>query len=372
MDDAFLAELRASAPPAPERLRARVEAIAAREPRGRASWREWFQPRRALVVLAPAAFAAMLAVAVGHGVFDSGPAARESASAFQPQTRKALGSERARAGIKTPSSGTPRSVGGGSTDDVHGALPAPNTARLQALPANTIATAPPPATTRKQDYRATLTVRLPSTGRMSDAVKDAINATRAWGGYVVSAQYAASRNGDANLVVRVPIQHVQAAVQRFSNLGTLTAQDVSIRDVQAKLNAYTRQLLDLREQIAKLRVQLTHATTDAERAAIELRISRATRAAAGLRAEQKALSRQAAFATVTLTLTTRGAAAAAPAKQGDVERTLRDAASILALELAYGLFALIVAAPFALLALLIWMGSKVARRRADDRLLGST
>ncbi len=180
------------------------------------------------------------------------------------------------------------------------------------------------------------------------------------------------RNGDAQLVVRIPVQHVQAAVQRFSNLGTLAAQDVSIRDVQGKLNAYTRQLLALREQIAKLRVQLTHATTDAERAAIQLKITRATSAAAGLRAEQAALSRQADFATVTLNLTTRAAAAAAPHKQGDIERTLRDAASILALELAYGLYALIVAAPFALLAFLIWMGARAARRRADDRLLGST
>ena len=168
------------------------------------------------------------------------------------------------------------------------------------------------------------------------------------------------------------MQHVQAAVQRFSNLGTLAAQDVSIRDVQGKLNAYTRQLLAIREQIAKLRVQLAHATTDAERAAIQLKITRATRAAAGLRAEQAALSRQAAFATVTLNLTTRAAAAAAPHKQGDVERTLRDAASILALELAYGLYALIVLAPIALIALLVWLGASFARRRADDRLLGST
>src|SRR5690349_9687501 len=71
MTDAFLAELRGSAPPAPERLRTRVEAIAAREPQPRASWREWIQLRRVLVIAVPAALAAMLAVAVGHGVFDA-------------------------------------------------------------------------------------------------------------------------------------------------------------------------------------------------------------------------------------------------------------------------------------------------------------
>ena len=363
MNDAFLAELRASAPPAPERLRARVEAIAAREPRAPAAWREWIQPRRALLVVGPAALAAMLAVAVGHGVLDTS-AQHNTAAAHSPVQRiESAGT--ASADRRAPAAGLFNPQG------VHGASRGGGGAS-SALKANPHAI-PPAATTRKQDYRATLTVRLPSTGRMSDAMKDAINATRAWGGYVVAAEYSVpGRNGDAQLVVRIPVQRVQAAVQRFSNLGTLAAQDVSIRDVQGKLNAYTRQLLALREQIAKLRVQLTHATTDAERAAIQLKIARATRAGADLRAEQAALSRQAAYATVTLNLTTRAAAAAAPHKQGDVERTLRDAASILALELAYGLYALIVIAPVALIALLAFLGARFARRRADERLLGST
>lgn len=359
MNDAFLAELRASAPPAPERLRARVEAIAAREEPRRASWREWFQLRRAVLVVAPAALAAMFAVAVAHGVFES-PAQRQDAlSSYDGATVRARAQERALAPITHSPGIAIHGAGAGS---------APSSSALKAKDL----AIPPAAQTRKQLYQATLTVRLATTGRMSDAIKDAINATRSWGGYVVSAQYSASRNGDAQLVVRVPVQHVQAAVQRFSNLGTLAAQDVSIRDVQGKLNAYTRQLLAIRERIAKLRVQLAHATTDAERAAIQLKITRATRAAADLRAEQAALSRQAAFATVTLNLTTRAAAAAPPHKQGDVERTLRDAASILALELAYGLYALIVIAPIALIALIAFLGARFARRRADDRLLGST
>jgi hypothetical protein len=355
MTDAFLAELRATAPPAPERLRARVDAIAAREPQARASWREWLQLRRAVLVVAPTALAAMLAVAVAHSLFES-PAQRATVSAAR---------ERA------PAHTTPDLSSGTSAGKaLRGVAPSATGSGARADKATAT---PPAARTRAQDYRATLTVRLPNVGRMSDSMKAAINATRAWGGYVVSAQYdVPGRDGDAQLVVRVPVQHVQAAVQRFSNLGTLTAQNVSIRDVQGTLNAYTRQLLALRERIAKLRVRLAHATTDAERAAIQLEITRATAAAAGLRAEQAALKRQAAFATVTLTLTTRAAAAATPHKQGDVERTLRDAASILALELAYGLYAVIVIAPVALIALLAFLAARLARRRADDRLLQST
>ncbi|HEU5212945.1 MAG TPA: DUF4349 domain-containing protein [Gaiellaceae bacterium] len=358
MTDAFLAELRASAPPAPERLRERVEAIAAHEPRARASWREWLQPRRAVLVIAPAALAAMLAVAVAHGVFET-PGQHEAAPSPPSAERAKSRPARVPAPTNPHRSGAFDRAGGGG-------------ASAQALKG--IAGTPQAARGRKQDYRATLTVRVANVGRMSDAMKAAINATRRWGGYVVSARYdVPGRNGDAELVVRIPVQHVQAAIQRFSNLGTLAAQDVSIRDVQGRLDDYTRQLASVAKLIAKTRAELLDPNlTRAERATLEARLARAQARGGYLRGERAKLARTASFATVTLNLTTRAAAAAAPRKQGDVERTLRDAASILALELAYGLYALIVAAPFALVALLIWLGARVARRRADDRLLGST
>ena len=361
MNDAFLAELRASAPPAPERLRARVEAIAAREEPRRASWREWFQLRRAVLVVAPAALAAMLAVAVAHGVFES-PAQRQDAlSSYDGATVRARAQER-RAPVPIPHSP-------GIAIHGAGAGSAPSSSALEGeRPCH-----PAGGETRKQLYQATLTVRLPNTGRMSDAIKDAINATRSWGGYVVSAQYSASRNGDAQLVVRVPVQHVQAAVQRFSNLGTLAAAGRvdPRRPGQAEL-LYAPAAHDPR---ADRESSVCSWPTRQPMPSAPPSSSRSPAPPApppSLRAEQAALSRQAAFATVTLNLTTRAAAAAAPHKQGDVERTLRDAASILALELAYGLYALIVIAPIALIALIAFLGARFARRRADDRLLGST
>src|SRR3954447_4122735 len=78
--DALALELRGTAPAAPAHLRARVDEIAARTPPAPASWRAWFQPRRALVVAAPTALAAMLAVAIGHGL-SSSPAQETSLSA---------------------------------------------------------------------------------------------------------------------------------------------------------------------------------------------------------------------------------------------------------------------------------------------------
>jgi hypothetical protein len=374
--DALALELRATAPAAPERLRARVDQIAARTPPAAASWRAWLQPRRALLVAAPTAVAAMLAVAIGHGL--SSDPTRSHASSLAPRTTdagaldsprptRAAPRQKADLNFNTSSTGTPNAL-----ESLNAGVSG-GTGSRAALKGDSVRT-PQPARGRAQDYRATLTVRLASVDRMSDAMKKAIRATRAWGGYIVTANYnVPGSNGDAQLVVRIPVQHVQAAIQRFSGLGTLAAQDVSIRDLQGRLDSYTRQWLTTREHIAKLKVKLTQAETDAQRASLELQIAQAQKAAAEIRAEQVALKREASFAKVTLTLTTREAAAAvAPHKDNRVVQTLKDAASILALELAFLLYGLIVAAPIALVGAIVFFAVRAGRRRADDRLLGST
>jgi hypothetical protein len=355
--DALLAELRTTAPAAPEPLRLRVDAIAAREPAQPARLRDRFHFRRFVVIAAPTAFAVMLGVALTHGLATGNDmsAATKTQPGFtgEPSTRH-----------------QPGAAGADQRKRVLGPLPL-NAGTASSSEALRAANAPPPAKTRRQDYRATLTVRVPSVRRLSDATKDVISATRAWGGYVVSANYAVpGKDGDSMLTLRIPVQHVQAAIQRFSSLGTLAAQDVSIRDVQGKINTYTRRLMTVQERIAKIRAKLARQDlTPGRRASLELQLARAQREAAALRAERAKLARTASFATISLTLTTREAAAA-PHHDSRAERTLRDAGSILLLELAFGLFGLIVAAPITLLAALAWLAARVARRRADDRVLG--
>ncbi len=228
----------------------------------------------------------------------------------------------------------------------------------------------PPAKGRAQDYRASLTVRVPHLERLSEATQQAIRLTRGWGGFVVSAEFAApGTDGVSELVLRVPVRSVQTAVQRLSELGTLAAQDVAIRDVQGQLDGHTRRLLALQEQIADLRARLAATDVPAtERARLEARIARAQRQAAETRAARTTLARRASFATVTLTLTTEDAAAATPAP-GRIERAARDAGAVLAKEVAWILYVLIVAAPFALLAAAGAVAIRTARRRADARLL---
>ena len=372
--DALLDELR-TAPAAPDSLRARVEAIAAREPAQPARLRDRFQLRRLVVIAAPTAFAVMLGVALAHGLSTAGSETNDAA--LQAEGTRHVGALRAKRAAKPkPVYGiatTPDPTSSAGQHDSEEQMLAPLTKARTAGAGGSLrsANAPPPAAKRKQDYRATLTVRVRSLSSLSDATKDVIGATRAWGGYVVSANYAVpGKDGDSTLTVRIPVQHVQAAIQRFSSLGTLAAQDVSIRDVQGQINSYTRQLLTIQERIARFRARLARPDlTPGQRASLELQLIRAQRAAAALRAERAKLARRASFATISLTLTTRDAAAA-PHQDSRAERTLRDAGSILLLELAFGLFGLIVAAPLVLLAGLAYLAARAGRRRADDRLLG--
>jgi hypothetical protein len=354
--DALLVELRKTAPFAPETLRARVDAIAAGEPVQPARLRDRFRWRPLVVIAAPTVFAVMLGVALAHGL-TTGGAETNSASR-----------------LKGREHGEALPVHANRAQDRQRRALAPLTLKAQTNESGALSKAtqaPPAAKNRKQDYRATLTVRVSDLDKLSDATKEVIRATRSWGGYVVTADYAVpGKDGDSTLTVRIPVQHVQAAIQRFSSLGTLAAQDVSIRDVQGQINGYTRELMTIGERIAKIRAKLTGTNlTPGQRASLELQLARAQREAAALRAERARLARTASFATISLTLTTRDAAAA-PRHDSRAERTLRDAGSILLLELAFGLFALIVAAPVALLAVLAYLGARVARRRADDRLLG--
>jgi hypothetical protein len=375
--DALLSELRTTAPAAPESVRARVEAIVAREPIRPLSLRDRFHARRLLVIAAPTAAAVMLGVALAHGLTNSDSQERLSAERRSLDHPAGLRHTTPPAKAKTVRGEALQRVPvpyGIATTDQNKRMLAPLTLGADSTNAGgstRAATSPQPAKTRAQDYRATLTVRVGSLSRLSDATKAVISATRAWGGYVVSANYAVpGKDGDSTLTVRIPVQHVQAAIQRFSSLGTLAAQDVSIRDVQGKINSYTRQLLTIRERIAKIRARLTRPDlTPGQRASLELQLVRSQRAAAALRAERAKLARTASFATISLTLTTRDAAAA-PHHDSRAVRTLRDAGSILLLELAFGLFALIVAAPLALLAVLALLAARAGRRRAADRLLG--
>ena len=308
--DGLVRELRAARTVAPDSLRERVAAIASRPA----------PPRRRLRVtwvLAPAA-AALAAGAIAVGVLSDGNEQPRQTVVSSPFVERASKEK----------------------DTDAGGL----AASRQASPIT-------PAR-RAQLYSTEITLRVKS---LSETTQAALRRTRSLGGYVRSVNYGeGDGEGTARLVVRVPIARVQTAILQFSELGTILDQQVSVRDVQPKLDRRFRRIAELNRVIPTL--------SGDEKAAAQAELE-------DLRAAQAQDRRQASFATASLVLTTKKESVV-PAAPGRIERALERAGDVLAAEAVAVVYAAVVAAPFLLLATALLVVLRAARRRSDDRLLG--
>jgi hypothetical protein len=322
-----IAELRANKPAAPVEVRERVRLISGAEPASRRRFN--FTWRRAGLVLAPAMIAVVAATIALRGSETEREATRPVSTelAQDDAARKAAPAFEAQ----------PGTTGSGAT-----------------------ATTPAPNANRIQDYEAYLRLRVKHGDAVSDSAKRAVAVARSLGGF---ASYTSVDNGgpegSATIRLRVPIQHVQEAVARLSGLGTIVSERVEIQDLTAEVNAVDRQIDRLQRRLGELRAQKQ--TEETQR-----RIESLTREVERLQRGRANTVRQARLATVTLELTTREADM--PVKPDESSR-LDGAWTALAWIGIVALYGLILGAPFALLAVLAWAGWRVARRRAEARLL---
>jgi hypothetical protein len=225
---------------------------------------------------------------------------------------------------------------------------------------------------RLQDYTASLRIHVANLDRLSSATQTAMRVTRRLGGYVASVDYGTGKLGDASLALRIPIAHVQQAIVRFSQLGTILAQQVSVRDVQVQVNDQTKRIVVLREQVAILeRTLRTQTLTPEERARLEIQLANTKATLTAVIRQKTATVKRARLARIALTLTTEKQAVA-PHRSGRIGRALGDAGTILAKEAAIALYVLVVAGPLLLLAAVAVAGGRLLRRREEQRLLERT
>jgi hypothetical protein len=338
--DDLVHELRSGDATASPELRQRVRAIAQGSTSSPPAARFGFRRRRVALALIPVA--AVLAAAVGVGVFDSGTTSKPEAN----------GASR---GLVSP----PRS------------LPATSPSRDQAsksagLFANTSPL--PPSGSRAQIYAVDLELRVNS---LSSTTKQAIQLTRNWGGYVVTVDYGSGqKSGTAYLVLRVPIVKVQTAMAKLSALGTIADEHVSIQDVQGQLNRRFSQMRDLKATIAGLRAKLTDTSlATSTRAFFQATLARRLAQLAELQSRQTAQKARASFATLSLDLEAKKAAAFAPSRPGKIGQALHNIGRVLVAEAEILLYILLIGAPFIVLAALIFGGLRTLRRRSEDELL---
>lgn len=184
---------------------------------------------------------------------------------------------------------------------------------------------------RVQSVGATLSLRVHS---VSDAVKRAVAVATSLSGYAASVHATTTgTHGAADLTLKIPRTHVQAAITRLSALGTITSESIDLTDREAGLNADAR-------TIAHLRAKLAATTDPREREAIVARIQ-------AIQRKDAATRRTAHYATLRVHLAT-------PTAAKSTSRAWRDTA-----------FAGIGAAALALLLL----GWRLVRRLREERLL---
>jgi hypothetical protein len=322
-------ELRSARPVASPALRERVRAVAAQPSPQRRQFA--FPFKRVLLVAAPAALALAVGGAVVHGLVNSGSPPRVSAGS----NRTSLIAPNAAGAARGP-----RSAPEGFRDAI------------------------PSSGGRLQQYAASLRVQVKDLGALSDATKRAMRVARMLGGYVASVEYSAPKNGrgGASIVVRVPVDRVQDAVDEYAGLGTILAQHVSIVDVTKVVEEQAREIARLRADIAKLEAggvtPAERPQLDADKARLDYLIKR-----------KAATVRRAQLARVSLELTTKPKQSAAPA--GRFDQTLSDAGGVLLREAEILAYALIVAGPLLLLGAVGILAARSQRRRLERRLLDS-
>jgi hypothetical protein len=297
--------LREARPVAPAELRERVLAAAAEPP---ASRRGASRRRLAFVLAA----AVLVGVAVAGAVVGL---TRSPGEPSRPQPLAAV-AHGAAAGAPTDSAQTLQSGYGRA---------------VPAAPATF-----PPSTTRFQDYRASLQLQVKDAAALSDRTKRAMRIARQLGGFVASVQFGTGgKAGSASLVLRIPTPKVPVAVERLSALGRIVGQNVSIVDVQRRIDA--------------LRARVEESTGDAR--------------AAAQRELQREL-RRARLSSVAVSLRTPPPVVAKPHHESRLHRTLRIEGEI-------ALYGLVVGGPIAVLLALAWLAWRTARRAAERRLLGA-
>ena len=328
-----LAELRRTAPAAPERLRSRVLEPAAPRRRSR---------RRLAVVLVGAAVALAVAAAVVRGLtVSSGPPATATRDTLQKLDSHAAAS-------------------GGTTTTHDGVRAAP-----PAVGAPTV------SGSRLQHVDATLQVQVGDTASLQRATSEATRIATSLGGWAQSVDYGTSRGGGGNAVLdlRIPVAKMQVAVARLSALGTLLSQQLDQQDLQQQLAAETARIAQLRRRVAALEKAVADpALPAAQKVLLRIQLSEARRSLTQAENQRQGTTASGATADVSLTLSTKPKAGAAVHHRDRLGRMIHSAVDFLALEAMVVFYVLVVTLPIALLA---WLGRWLVRerRRRGERTL---
>jgi hypothetical protein len=357
MSETLLNEIRATRPAAPTALRDRVRALSVQEParepfldRVRPTW-GW----RRLVLVAPATVAVALVaggvIGLTRGDVGSGGGQEAASGGAATTALETFGRDRDDAATPESSAASPpiqRALQPTAKDAATGTTVGPVPGQLQR-------------------YEAELSLRVDDVNALSDATKRAQRVALDHGGSVAALQYEAPSLGigSAQITLRIPTARVQSALAELAQLGTIVGQRYGIQDLQQQADSLQTQIEQTQRRIAQILAQLGNPNISAEnRAVLQSRLASNRQKLTGLREAMQGTRAEAKTATVYLSLTTEEIEASV----GGGSR-LDDVKDVLAWEAIALLYVLVVAGPFLVLGLLVWLAVRLLRRRETTRLL---
>ncbi|HST66912.1 MAG TPA: DUF4349 domain-containing protein, partial [Mycobacteriales bacterium] len=150
-------------------------------------------------------------------------------------------------------------------------------------------------------------------GDVTGAAGEAGSKARAAGGVVAGDDRSGSGpDAHATLVLKVPPARMDALLDQLSGLGTEQSRTSSTQDVTEDVADIGSRVATMQASIARVRAILSRAEKIGDVVSVEGELSRRTTELESLQARQRALAGQVDYATVTLQLRARPAAAAAP------------------------------------------------------------
>lgn len=201
---------------------------------------------------------------------------------------------------------------------------------------------------------------------------DVLGVVGRYGGIVLNSSVEDGPAGDAGATFEllIPSERLGGALADLSEVAEVRSREETTTDITAPTVTTQERLQDARAEVEGLLKQLANADTDDERASVEAQLSFQRQRIAGLRSTLSKLERRANLSRVSLDIVT-GDAASFGEETGEgwgVADAIDDAGKILGTAAGISLVTLAVALPFAILALLFWLGRRgfvtSARRRA--------
>jgi Domain of unknown function (DUF4349) len=218
---------------------------------------------------------------------------------------------------------------------------------------------------RAQQRSASLTLAAPR--REIDTVASQVSqVTAELGGFVASSSMSSNRGG--SLLLRVPTDRLDTAIQRLSRLGRVRELSRQSVDITSSVVSARERLRDARTERKALLAQLADADTVNETESIRERLAIVSREIAAARRALQRVNNRANFADVSVTL--------APSRAGDDDSgawtpadAFDDALRVLEVAAGVALLAAAVLLPVALIWLLAWLARRGISRRRRERAL---